>query len=126
MSEEGIDLLESWSTTLFKSLDCTEEQTKAFIQLVLDDIQLFDRKQRDYGPRNISTFGEKGVLVRAHDKMARLVNLLWNLPGTHAIVQRGEQVETLPANEPIEDSWQDLSVYGVIARLVRTGQWLDS
>ncbi len=91
-------------------LGCTEDQSLAFIQEVLYDISLFDQKQRDYGPRNIAAFEEKGVLVRAHDKMARLVNLIW--------LREGD-----PTNESIEDSWRDLSVYGVIARLCRKGLW---
>ncbi len=99
---------------LHDQLECTEGQTKAFIQEVLADIQLFDRKQRDYGPKNISTFMEQGVLVRANDKMARLVNLLWN---------REPVTDPIPFNESIEDSWRDLSVYGVIARLCRKGLW---
>jgi hypothetical protein len=34
------------------------------------------RKQRDYGPNNISKFGVFGLVVRVHDKIARLENLL--------------------------------------------------
>jgi len=104
---------------LFERLNCTQGQTRAFIKEVLDDISLFDQKQRDYGPQNIATFGETGVLIRANDKMARLVNLLWN--------RRDDRVSTDifkdPANESIEDSWRDLSVYGVIVRLCRQGLW---
>jgi hypothetical protein len=84
-----------------------EPMTREFIAVVLKDICKFDEKQHDYGSRNISEFGELGVLVRANDKMARLKNLQ----------------DKPAANEPIEDSWQDLSVYGVIARLVRAGTW---
>jgi len=99
---------------IFNFLSCTEQQTLSFIQEVLDDIKLFDEKQRDYGPGNIAAFGEIGVLVRANDKVARLINLLWTRP-SH---------DEEPTNESIKDSWQDLSVYGVIARLVRKGKWL--
>ena len=90
-------------------LQTTEVLTEEFIKVVLDDIALFDRKQRDYGSENIAAFGEAGVLVRANDKMARLRHL-------H---RTGETV----ANEPVEDSWCDLSVYGVIARMCRAGVW---
>jgi hypothetical protein len=34
------------------------------------------RKQRDYGHENIRRFGRRGLLVRAHDKVARLENLM--------------------------------------------------
>lgn len=97
---------------IFEQLDCTEELTREYIIVALDDICTFDQKQRDYGPRNISDFGEYGVLVRVNDKIARLKNLL-----------KGELC-AIPSNEPIEDSWKDLSVYGVIARIVRKGRWV--
>lgn len=33
-------------------------------------------KQRDYGKDNISRFGTSGLLIRVHDKLARLKNLM--------------------------------------------------
>ena len=41
---------------LFRELECQEEQTKIIIELILEDIKLFDKKQHDYGPNNISKF----------------------------------------------------------------------
>ena len=95
---------------IMEECKCTEPITRSFIEEVLGDIALFDRKQRDYGSQNIADFGVFGVLVRANDKIARLKNL-----GTK-----------LATNEAVEDSWRDLSVYGVIARLVRSGKWEKS
>ena len=43
-------------------------------QLVVNAL-VFAKKQHDYGPGNISSFGEVGVLVRVSDKIARLKNL---------------------------------------------------
>jgi hypothetical protein len=37
--------------------------------------QTLVRKQKDYGPENIRRFGRKGLLIRLHDKVARLENL---------------------------------------------------
>jgi len=95
--------------TIFKELGCQEEQTKIIIELILEDIKLFDKKQHDYGPSNISKFGVQGVLVRTNDKLERLINLYKN--------------DRDPENESIEDTWQDLSVYGVIARAVLKEKW---
>lgn len=94
---------------IFKELDCQEEQTKIIIELILEDIKLFDKKQHDYGPGNISKFGVQGVLVRINDKLERLINLY--------------KKDRDPENESIEDTWQDLSVYGVIARAVLKDKW---
>lgn len=81
---------------------------KEALKLALENICLFDMKQRDYGSSNISGFGEFGVLVRMTDKMERLKNL-WKMEK--------------PKNESINDSYVDLSNYALIALLVRKGIW---
>ena len=95
---------------IYNALECTEEQTRDIIDEVLKDIQLFDKKQHDYGPQNIPKFGVTGVLVRSSDKIERLINL-YNRKDEPSI------------EESIEDSWQDLSVYGAIARVCIDGKW---
>lgn len=81
------------------------------IDLVLGEMRsTMIKKQRDYGPGNIDGFGELGVLVRATDKQARLRNLLYDNPGG-------------PSNETLDDTWLDLSCYGLIALMVRRGIW---
>ena len=95
---------------IYLLLDLTEGQlSKEFIYIVLEDIKTFDSKQHDYGTDNIASFGEKGVLVRMSDKLARLKNLVW--------------YDQSHVNESIEDSYGDTSVYGVIARMCRRGLW---
>ena len=101
--------LEELTCHIYDTLKCQEEQTKSIISTMLGDIQLFDKKQHDYGPGNIAKFGEFGVLVRTNDKLERLINLN----------KRGDT----PVNESVMDTWQDLSVYGAIARVVRQDQW---
>lgn len=94
---------------IYTALECVEPQTKIIIELLLEDVKLFDKKQHDYGPNNISKFGVQGVLVRTNDKLERLINLYRD--------------DRIPENESIEDTWQDLSIYGVIARAVIKDQW---
>lgn len=86
----------------------TEVGRKA-LELALSDVQLLDSKHQDYGPGNIAAHGEYGVLVRCSDKLARLTKLLTN-------VQE-------PKHESIDDSWKDLTNYGLIARIFRAGNW---
>lgn len=38
-------------------------------------VETLIRKQKDYGPENISRFGLNGIVIRTHDKVARLENL---------------------------------------------------
>ena len=58
------------------------------------------RKQRDYGHENIRRFGRQGLLVRMHDKIARLENLY----------SRSDK----PRNESIADNLLDVVGYSAI------------
>ena len=99
--------------TLFESiaaeLGIETEMGKAALIEALHNIQLFDRKQHDYGPHNISLWGELGLAVRCTDKVMRLRNLL--------------DVARSPKNESLLDSWADLANYGIIGQLVNKGIW---
>ena len=103
---------------IYKQLGCKEEQTKEIIKHFLSDIQLFDKKQGDYGPHNISKFGTLGVLVRCSDKIERLINLY-----SEATLKKANTPTTRNTDESVLDSWVDLSVYGAIARTIAEGQW---
>ena len=103
---------------IYKQLGCKEEQTKEIIKQFLSDIQLFDRKQGDYGPHNISKFGTLGVLIRSSDKIERLINLYGN-----STLKETTTPTTRNIDESVLDSWADLSVYGAIARTVANNKW---
>lgn len=102
--------LSNIADSVHQSLGCEEPTTKEVIKVLLEDIQLFDRKHHDRGPGNINRFGEKGVVVRMADKQARLERIIWD--------------EVVPAvSEDVSQEYADMTVYGVIARLVRKGLW---
>ena len=92
-----------------QDLDLKTEIGVVALEKMLRLVTLFDKKQADYGKGNISKFGEKGVLVRVNDKVERLINLLWN--------------NRSPNFESVQDTWDDLAVYGVIGGLCHTGEW---
>ena len=71
--------------------------------------ELMIKKQIDYGHKNITEFGEYGVLVRVNDKIARLKNLMKN-PG-----------DIIPENESIDDTWMDIANYAIIVLMLRQG-----
>jgi len=75
-------------------------------KLVADGLaELVIKKHRDYGKGNILDFGEYGVLLRVNDKLRRLKNL------------QGKEVN----NEPIDDTWEDIAGYSIVALLLRKG-----
>lgn len=61
------------------------------------------RKQKDYGPGNVSKFGLYGLIVRTHDKIGRLNNLLSS--------NRKNSVQ----DETVFDSLVDLVGYSIIS-----------
>ena len=50
------------------------------------------------------------IIIRINDKVQRLFNL---------VLKR----KTAAQNEPVEDAFKDLSVYGIIAQIVSCGKW---
>jgi len=62
------------------------------------------KKQKDYGHDNISRFGRLGLLVRVHDKIARLENLA--------------RREAEPENESLRDNYMDVINYCAIGMMV--------
>jgi|APSaa5957512493_1039668.scaffolds.fasta_scaffold73746_1 hypothetical protein len=72
-------------------------------------LPLLRSKQEDYGYENINRFGRVGLIVRIHDKIARIENL----------VEKG----SLPINESLKDSFVDLVGYCIIALMVEHDIW---
>jgi hypothetical protein len=95
-------------TQLAEDLGLKTEAARRALSVMLLNLKLLDDKQLDYGPHNISAFGEFGVLVRCSDKVERLKHL---------------QKKGNPIHEGIHDSWQDLANYAVIAQLVHQNLW---
>ena len=97
------------------------ETAKEFQRIQFEQYETFCKKQMDYGPSNISMgtgVGEAinkklsttALVIRINDKIQRLLNL---------VVSNDRDAQ----NEPVEDAFKDLSVYGIIAQIVRNGKW---
>lgn len=97
------------------------EINKEFQKLQIEQYSLFCRKMLDYGKGNIALGGnleEKkdrkyaltGIQIRLNDKINRLRNLL---------IHKNNYVE----GESIEDTFIDISTYGIIAILVGRKKW---
>lgn len=83
-----------------------------YLRIAFENARLFDRKQSDYGPRNVSGFGTFGIIVRMTDKFERLKTLFGD----------GKK-RRRPKNESIHDSLRDICNYSIIALLVEKGLW---
>ena len=74
-------------------------------------VELFISKQRDYGSENIAKFGTAGLLIRIHDKIARLENIMDRSSGNF---NTAVQVNAV-AGETIIDTLHDVVGYATIA-----------
>ena len=90
-------------TTTPKTLD------QAFETVNEELLQMFLKKHRDYGKGNILANGELGISMRVSEKIERLKHLL--------------MTQQKPSNETNEETWIDIAVYGVLAVLLRRGQF---
>jgi len=97
------------------------EMTSEFKVILQEMFTTFCKKQRNYGPGNISVgtslqtkedvkLSLTGLFFRKNDKIQRIKQL----------VVLGEPDEV---GENIADTYQDLAVYGVISQLVQRGKW---
>lgn len=97
------------------------EMTSEFKKILKEQYELFCKKQLNYGPDNISVgtrletpeevkLSLTGLWFRMSDKINRLKQLV--LLG-----------KTDTVGESIQDTYVDLSVYGIIAQIVNRGKW---
>lgn len=79
--------------------------------LIPDSIaEVVASKQRDYGPNNVAKFGLWGLIVRVHDKIARIDNLLSKRGGVNGV-----------KDETVFDTMLDIIGYSVV-----TLMWINN
>ena len=95
--------------------------TEEFKKIQKEMYLTFCKKQMNYGPSNISVgtpletdsdvkLSLAGLWFRINDKVQRLKQLV--------VLGVADQV-----GESIQDTYEDLSVYGIIAQIVSRGKW---
>tara|TARA_B110000211_G_scaffold234102_1_gene302424 strand:- start:749 stop:1213 length:465 start_codon:yes stop_codon:yes gene_type:complete len=95
---------------------------QAYERISNEQFNLFARKMLDYGKSNISvgtnldTEAEvhvslTGIWFRMNDKINRLKQLV--------LLNKDARVKS----ESVKDTFQDLSIYGIIAQIVSNGNW---
>lgn len=97
-------LLSSNAIRIAKEFDATYLLTSSEI------LNTVIRKQRDYGHKNISKFGITGLVIRVHDKVARVENLMKKDNHINAVI-----------DETMLDTLMDIIGYSIIAYM-----WLNN
>lgn len=98
------------------------EIAQEYKRIAAEQFNLFAAKMCDYGKGNISVgtnletpeevkLSLTGLWFRMNDKMNRLKNL----------VLLNQKLNVI--SESITDTFQDMSIYGIIAQIVQNGKW---
>jgi len=97
------------------------QMMEEYKRIMWEQYETFCKKQRNYGPSNISV----GTELRTNDDIKLSLTGLWFRINDK--VQRLKQLVVLgqpdEVGESVQDTFADLSVYGIIAQIVRNGKW---
>ena len=97
------------------------EMMDEYKRIMWEQYETFCKKQRNYGPGNISV----GTSLETKDDIRLSLTGLWFRINDK--VQRLKQMVVLgqpdEVGESIQDTFQDLSVYGIIAQIVQNKKW---
>lgn len=97
------------------------EMTEEYWRITFEQYETFCCKQSNYGPHNISVGTS---LATEEERKLSLIGLFFRMNDK---IQRIKQLVVLGkkdnVGEAIDDTFQDLSVYGVIAQLVKRQKW---
>jgi hypothetical protein len=115
-------MVENNTKTAIEHCEETYPQTCAeFKKIQVEMYETFCKKQRNYGPGNISV----GTSLETKDDVKLSLTGLWFRINDK--VQRLKQLVVLgqpdEVGESIQDTYEDLSVYGIIAQIVQRGKW---
>jgi hypothetical protein len=97
------------------------EMTGEFKKILDEMYQIFCKKQKNYGPSNISVgtslqsnedvkLALSGLFFRKNDKISRIKQMV--------VLGHPDEV-----GESVADTYQDLAVYSVISQIVQRGKW---
>ena len=97
------------------------EMTDEFKRIMFTKYELFCKKQANYGPDNISVGSDLKTKADINISLTGLwFRMNYKIQRLKQMVVQGKKDEV---GEAIEDSYQDLSVYGIIAQIVSNGKW---
>jgi len=97
------------------------QMMEEYKRIMWEQYETFCKKQRNYGPDNISV----GTDLKTKDEIKISLTGLWFRLNDK--IQRLKQLVVLgqpdEVGESIQDTYADLSVYGIIAQIVQNGKW---
>ena len=98
------------------------ETCKEFKNIMAEQYVLFCKKQKNYGPGNISV----GTMLQTPEEVKLSLTGLWfrmndKLQRVKTLLMHGR--ESAVKDEPLEDAYLDVSNYGIMATIVKNRKW---
>lgn len=106
MTEIAINELLAGSIVLYLS----EKENVDYNKIIDDAYEIGIKKNHDYGSKNITRFGSKGIYVRIVDKLERFKNL-----------SNGKNANVV--DEKVEDTLKDIINYCLYDVMLQNGVW---
>jgi hypothetical protein len=122
MSEENkVSVKQTTDPVVLEMESKYPEMTREFKKIMREQYELFCKKQSNYGPDNISLgkdlskpedikLSQMGIFFRMNDKIQRIKQMV--------VLNTQDNV-----GEAVDDTYQDLSTYSIIAQIVKKGKW---
>ena len=121
MSIKEIDLGRKQDGVILEMEKKFPVMTAEFKKIQQEQYALFCAKQSNYGPDNISM---GSTLEREEDRKLSLQGLFFRINDK---INRYKQMIMFGSKdavgEALDDTFKDISVYGIIAQLVQSGKW---
>jgi len=122
ISERDLTKEKAYTTNIHELKDKYPDIYKEYLLISNEQFDLFAKKMLDYGKGNISVgtnldtpeeekVALTGLWFRMNDKIQRLKQLV--------LLNEKAKVKT----ESVKDTFQDLSIYGIIAQIVKNKKW---
>ena len=122
ISERDLTKDKTYTNDIQELKDKYPDIYKEYSRISTEQFSLFAKKMLDYGKGNISVgtnldtpeeekVALTGLWFRMNDKIQRLKQLV--------LLNEKAKVKT----ESVKDTFQDLSIYGIIAQIVKNKQW---
>ncbi len=122
ISERDLTKEKAYTTNIHELKDRYPDIYKEYLLISNEQFDLFAKKMLDYGKGNISVgtnldtpeeekVALTGLWFRMNDKIQRLKQLV--------LLNEKAKVKT----ESVKDTFQDLSIYGIIAQIVKNKKW---
>ena len=122
ISERDLTKEKAYTTNIHELKDKYPDIYKEYLLISNEQFDLFAKKMLDYGKGNISVgtnldtpeeekVALTGLWFRMNDKIQRLKQLV--------LLNEEAKVKT----ESVKDTFQDLSIYGIIAQIVKNKKW---